>query len=325
MSKKLCCIVILAVLLTSCGNTQTTLLPYDTEANAIIETSTASAISLFADKLCVYSVDKNEKADTTLTAEATMLADITKKKILYANNIYEKVYPASITKLLTALVALKNGNLEDTVTITYNASHITESGATKCGFKEGDTIRLETLLYCFLVYSGNDAGIALAEHIAGSEATFVQMMNEEAKALGCVGSNFVNPHGLHDDNHYTTAYDVYLVFNELLHNTKYNKTFIDMICTKEYKATYKSKAGSTIKTTFSSTNSYLTGSHEIPKGVTVIGGKTGTTTKAGSCLALYSKDETGKEYLSFIFHASNRTVLLSQMDYLLKKIEKKEN
>ena len=118
------------------------------------------------------------------------------------------MYPASITKVMTSLIAIKYGNLEDQVTVTEDAV-ISESGATLCGIKPGDTLTLEQLLYGLMLPSGNDAGAAIAIHMAGSIDAFADMMNEEAKRLGATDTHFMNPHGLHDEDHYTTAYDLY--------------------------------------------------------------------------------------------------------------------
>lgn len=93
---------------------------------------------------------------------------------------------------------------------------MTEPGARLCGFKEGDKISVKDLLYGMMVYSGNDAAVALAEHISGSETDFAAEMNQEMVAIGASGTHFVNASGLHDDQHYTTAYDLYLIFHELL-------------------------------------------------------------------------------------------------------------
>ena len=146
---------------------------------------------------------------------------------------------------------------------------------------------MRDLLYSFLVFSGNDAGVAIAEHVGGSVEKFVDMMNDEVKDLGAIDSHFVNPHGLHDDKHYTTVYDLYLVFHELL---QYD-TFMDIINQPNYKAKYTDKDGKKHTKYFKTTDRYLIGTATAPKGVKVIGGKTGTTQKAGSCLILYSKDK----------------------------------
>ena len=139
-------------------------------------------------------------------------------------------------------------------------------------------------------------------------------MNEEAKRLGAVDSHFVNPHGLHDDNHYTTPYDLYLVFHELLNYD----VFMDIINQSSYKAEFKGADGSKKTLWFSSTDKYLLGSAKAPDGVTVIGGKTGTTSMAGSNLILYTKNDNGKDYISVVMHASDSFSLYSQMSHLLE-------
>ena len=269
---------------------------------------------LFSSNICVVPKKKQSEKDLFMTAGASLIFDNTDNKMLYADNIYQKMYPASTTKIVTALVALKYGNLDDVVTIGYIATHITEYGAKLCGFAEGDKITLKKLLYSFLICSGNDAGIAIAEHISGSVEKFAELMNKEAKSLGCSGSNFVNPHGLHDDNHYTTPYDLYLVFHELLNYD----VFMDIINQSSYKAEFKGADGSKKTLWFSSTDKYLLGSAKAPDGVTVIGGKTGTTSIAGSNLILYTKNDNGKDYISVVMHASDSFSLYSQMSHLLE-------
>lgn len=269
---------------------------------------------LFSSNICVVPKKKQSEKDLFMTAGASLIFDNTDNKMLYADNIYQKMYPASTTKIVTALVALKYGNLDDVVIIGYNATHITEYGAKLCGFAEGDKITLKKLLYSFLICSGNDAGIAIAEHISGSVEKFAELMNKEAKSLGCSGSNFVNPHGLHDDNHYTTPYDLYLVFHELLNYD----VFMDIINQSSYKAEFKGADGSKKTLWFSSTDKYLLGSAKAPDGVTVIGGKTGTTSMAGSNLILYTKNDNGKDYISVVMHASDSFSLYSQMSHLLE-------
>lgn len=326
MKKKLFVLLFIIVLLTGCSSSLTVTLPYDTSTyhnQNKFSSSDVPNISLFAKNLCVFPINQSLEKDSYLTADALMLANLTDKKILYADNIYQSVYPASITKIVTAFVALKHSKLSDIVTISYDASHITEAGASVCGFHEGDKISLEALLYAFLLQSGNDAGVAIAEHVAGNVDLFVEWMNEEVKKLGCVGTHFVNPHGLHDDNHYTTAYDMYLVFHELLSNKKYKETFLSIIKEKSYTVNYENQSGEKIEKTFINTNPYLTGAGKAPENITVIGGKTGTTSKAGSCLILYDKDKKGKEYISFIFHANNASDLILQMNHLLEKIDGK--
>lgn len=267
----------------------------------------------FAEDLVIIPEQESVGEDSELTAGAALLVDITDQNVIYSDQIYEKRYPASLTKLFTTLVVLRQGELTDMVTISYNATHIPESGAKVCGFKEGDVITLEALLNSLLVYSGNDAAIAIAEHIAGSEDAFVEKMNSEANRIGAVHTNFVNSSGLHDDEQYTTAYDMYLVFQELL---KYD-TFRSMISTDSYTAAYKDFNGASKEKTFTSTNLYLRDDIPVPEGVEVIGGKTGTTSKAGNCLILLTKDSSEKEYISVILKAASSDQLYSQMTHLL--------
>lgn len=261
-----------------------------------------------------------DKEDSVMTAEASMLVNATDQKVLFANNIYDRVYPASVTKIVTTMLALKYGNLSDDVTVSYNASHITEPGATKCGLNEGDKVALGDLLYGFLLCSGNDAGIAIAEHISGDVESFAKLMNEETKELGCVGSNFVNPHGLHDDNHYTTTYDMYLILNELLTNDNYKDEFIKIINSSTATMNYKDKNDNPVSKIYNNTNRYLIGTQIMPDNITVVGGKTGTTRMAGSCLVLYSQGSDGKDYMSFVFHADSSDSLYTQMSHLLDMI-----
>lgn len=242
------------------------------------------------------------------------LYHVSENKVLEECRLLEQVYPASTTKLMTALVALKNCNLSESVTVSYNASHIGISGATLCGFEEGDTIMLDDLLSAMLINSGNDAGIAVAEHVAGSVDAFVEMMNQEAKRLGAVDTHFVNPHGLHDKEHYTTAYDMYLIINELIHYNKFISTISLSSCTINYK-----DAGGNAKTkTLESTNLFFYGTFQAPEGIEIIGGKTGTTNAAGCCLVLYFKDQNGSSYIAEVFGAPTYEALYGKMVELLK-------
>lgn len=269
--------------------------------------------------LCVVSLDEKDDNNKTLTAASSLIFDVTDQKILYHDSIYKRLYPASVTKLMTAYVALKYANLEDTVTFSYEATHITEPGAKLCGFQEGDQVTLRNLLCAFLIYSGNDAGVAIAEHISGSVSEFAKLMNKEAQALGATASHFVNPHGLHDKNHYTTTYDIYLIFNELIQNEE----FVNMIHSKEVLVSFTNKKGKKQSKIFSNTNQYLLGETDAPKNVIVIGGKTGTTSKAGSCLVLYSQGTDKHNYISIVFKAENKQSLYKQMTKLLNFIPEK--
>lgn len=302
--------------LTGCGAQKNELLSYRVEAPAIADTSVfAGTQGYLSEELCVIPKKKQTtEQDAVMKAKASLLINDTSGTMLYSHNIYKKIYPASITKIVTALVALQYGNMEDTVTVSYNASHITEYGAKLCGFQEGDKIVLKDLLYSFLICSGNDAGIAIAEHIAGDVASFSELMNQEMQKLGAVHSHFVNPHGLHDKNHYTTAYDLYLVFHELAKND----FFMEIVKQPEYTAKFRNKKNKKKKLYFLSTDRYLIGRAAAPEGITVLGGKTGTTSDAGSCLILYSKDKKENHFVSVVLKAEGGDDLYIQMNRLLE-------
>lgn len=312
-------LVFACLLLTGCGAKKNELLDYRVAISEVMDTpfenSAAVTQDYLSDGICVIKDEEQTKEqDSIMSAKASLIINDADGTMLYSHNIYHKLYPASITKIITALVVFKYGNLEDTVTISYNASHITEYGAKLCGFEEGDKIVLRDLLSSFLVFSGNDAGVAIAEHIAGSEKKFARLMNQEMKNLGAVHSHFVNPHGLHNKKHYTTAYDLYLVFHELAKN----QTFLDIINQPSYTAKFKGKDKKKKKLYFTSTDRYLIGKATPPEGITVIGGKTGTTLKAGSCLILYSEGKNDTHYISVVLKAEDGDNLYVQMNHLLE-------
>lgn len=319
--KKSLCILLTSVLITGlsgCSSNGTIYQAFNENSQMIPYMSQDSIGVQYADSfakdLCVLPSNYRMKKDAFMTAKASLIFDITDKETLYADNIYERLYPASVTKIVTALIAIEECDLDDMVTVSHNAANITEWGAKKCGFLEGDKIKLKDLLYCFLIYSGNDAGIAIAEHVSGSVEAFSEKMNQKAKELGAVDSHFVNPHGLHDDNHYTTVYDIYLFFQECIKNS----VFLDIINSKSVNIKYENADGKSQNALFYNTNRYLVGREQAPKQVTVIGGKTGTTQKAGSCLTLYSKNAKGNKYISIIFYAATGDDLFSQMTHLLQ-------
>ena len=243
------------------------------------------------------------------------LFDLDGRRVLYGQNIYERLYPASITKIMTAIVALKYGNLSDVVTVSQEAL-ILEEGSQLCGLRPGDSLTLEHLLYGLLVYSGNDAGAAIAEHVGGTQENFVQMMNEEVSRLGMTNTHFVNPHGLQSTEHYTSIYDIYLMLNEAI---KYPK-FVEIIQMSAFTVPVKNAAGQENSMYLESTDYYLIGEATEPKGVTVLGGKTGTTDEAGNCLALVCQNEYGKTFISIVTNAESKPVLYEQMNQLLEHI-----
>ena len=277
------------------------------------------SVKLFAENLCVVGMDdfETEEFDSSAAA-ASGVFNISNAEAKYADNIYERLYPASTTKLLTCLLAVKYGNLDDVVTVSQSALDALEYGSSTCGLKAGDTLTMEDLIYGMMLCSGNDAANVIAEHISGSIEEFVGLMNEEAAALGATGSHFVNANGLHDEEHYTTVYDLYLIFNAGLKD----ELFYKVISTDSYNASYKDADGTAVETTWTSTNQYLSGETGTPDGITVIGGKTGTTSAAGSCLVLLTTKNGGDTYISVVLRAQSHDELYSYMSELITSFEK---
>lgn len=281
--------------------------------NEMLENAGQYKFDYFADSLCVGDdIETGTENLHTELSEAAGIFCMTDGTISCSKNIYEKLYPASTTKILTAYIALKYGNLDDVITVSEKAGTPSYDSSI-CGIHPGDQLTLEQALYGLLLVSGNDAAVAIAEYISGDDAAFADLMNQEAKKLGATKSHFVNPHGLHDENHYTCAYDLYLIFSEALQN----EDFLKIIHTPSFKASYKDKDGAKVTQEWNSTDQFLNGMASVPDGVTVYGGKTGTTMAAGNCLVLYSKNRDGKDVVSIVLKANGSTALYELMSELL--------
>lgn len=269
----------------------------------------------FAANLCIVEENVPLESASLEADQKGILLDLNNRKVLYAQGAYDRVYPASITKIMTGMLALKYGNLDETVTISEENVTL-EEGSQVCGFQVGDKVTMDQLLHCLLVYSGNDAASAIAENVAGSTSAFVDMMNSYAAQLGCTGTHFTNPHGLQDENHYTTPYDIYLMLKEALNYPE----FTEITQLPSYTVTYTKADGSQMSTSLAATDHYLTGEATAPKNVAVLGGKTGTTSLAGNCLALLSQNAYGQPFVSIVMGASTKEILYQQMNSLLENI-----
>ncbi len=159
-----------------------------------------------------------------IQADGGILMDAGSGAILYEKNADQAYYPASITKILTALIVIENCDLDEMVTFSYNAVYNVEAGSSNMGVLDGDQLSVRDCLYGMMLASANEAANALAEHCAGSIDAFADMMNEKAAELGCTGSHFVNPSGLNDEDHYTTARDMALITQAALANP----TFVEI-------------------------------------------------------------------------------------------------
>ncbi len=275
------------------------------------------------EKAKTFAADLCLKDESSLASDAVdlseslsgILCDVNGKRIIYAKDENLQLAPASLTKVMTALIALQNAKPDQILTASENVK-ITESGATLAGLEAGDTMTLDQALHALLMQSANDAAVLIAENVGGSVEGFADMMNAEALRLGATNSHFVNPHGLTAEEHYVSAYDMYLIFQEAM---KYD-TFTQIIHLDTYDTIYHNSQGEGKEYSCSTTNLYLKGDYESPEGITVIGGKTGTTNAARNCLVLMTKDSAGNPYVSVILNCSERQYLYQEMTQLLKTI-----
>ena len=214
----------------------------------------------------------------SVNASAAMLIELNTESILFEQDADKTIYPASLTKILTCLLAIENGDLDDVVTVSAAAFEGMHPDGSSAELKLGEQIVLEDLLYCLMLASANDGCNVVAEHISGSVESFVELMNERAKEIGCTGTHFANTHGLHDDNHYTTARDLAKISMVALQN----ETFLKICTTTKY--TVPATNLSEERTLY--TTNYLVSDAQTPEYFygRAAGVKTGYTSKAGRCL-----------------------------------------
>ncbi|MBQ9633326.1 MAG: D-alanyl-D-alanine carboxypeptidase [Lachnospiraceae bacterium] len=232
---------------------------------------------------------KNKKQwpeEVTLSApkEAAVVMDMDSMAVLYGKHMLKKHYPASITKVMTALVAIENGSLKDTVKFSRDAVYNIERDSAHIARDVGEKMSLKNCLYGMMLESANECANAIAEHVGGDYDTFIRMMNKKAKALGCQNTHFVNPHGLHNDKHYTCAYDMALIAREAYQN----KTFRKIVGTATYTIppTNLHAEGTLLTNHHAMLHVYRTSKYLYEY---CVGGKTGYTTQAMNTLVTYAK------------------------------------
>lgn len=233
----------------------------------------------------IYAASSNSSSSTIIAEEdselelysnAAILMDENSGLVLYSKNGDSRMYPASTTKILTAIIAIEECDLSDIVTVSKYASSVIPSGYSSAYLSEGEKISVKNLLLALLIHSANDAGYVLAEYISGSVEDFAILMNEKANSIGCINSHFTNPSGIHDEDHYTTAYDLALIQKYCMQNSTYRSIVSMSSCT--IPSTNKSDAR-----TYSNTNSLIDSSSKYYIS-DCIGGKTGYTSEAQNCL-----------------------------------------
>lgn len=312
-------ITIMASMITACNQAeiQMPFSDFDKEDSIGVTFSKSDAlISGFAYDLTTFTEDYNSEYDLQ-NAGAGLLVDINNNSVLFAENAFERNYPASLTKIMTAYLALKYCSLDEKIVVTDGVNLISDPTAVKLGLKPGDTLTMDQALHLCLIPSNNDVAVAIACHISGTEEAFCELMNEEAIKLGATNTHFTDSCGLGSEDHYTSVYDLYLIFNKALEY----REFGEIINCKEYQTTYYNRFEEPFSVSCKSTNQYFRDSIEVPDNINIIGGKTGTTDDAGYCLMLYIKDNYSNPYIAIILNADSRENLYSQMTQLLGQIK----
>ncbi len=228
-----------------------------------------------------------------LACKGAILIELNSDTTVFEQNADERLYPASLTKIMTCLLALERGVLSDEVKVDTALMQGMDADASIVGLEDGEVLTLEELLYCVMVPSANDASLVVADHIAGSVEAFVELMNQRAKELGCTNTHFVNPDGLHDEEHYTTARDMAIITKAALKL----EAFRTLCGTAVHEIPETNLSSSRIIYT----TNYFMDTTITPKYYweKVSGIKTGFTTPAGRCLACLV-EEGDFSYLSIV-------------------------
>jgi D-alanyl-D-alanine carboxypeptidase len=240
----------------------------------------------------------------SLSCKSAVVMELSTGTVLYSKNMNEQHYPASITKIMTALLTLENSSLSDTVTFTEEEANGIETGSSSMYCVAGEKFTIEQVLYGIMLQSANEMCLVAADHVSGSVDSFVDLMNQRVQELGLKNTHFMNPNGLHNDEHYTSAYDMACIAREAWKNPTFQK-----ICgTKTYqvKATNKRKAseilGGQLLNHHQMINGYET-SQRYEKDY-VLGGKTGYTSNAGSTLVTFAEKD-GMQLVAVVMKAGS--------------------
>lgn len=244
------------------------------------------------------------EGEMRIYSEAAILMEEKTGKILYEKNIYDRKYPASTTKILTAIIAIENCDLNETQVASQSAISALKSGYTKANIQVGEEFTIDQLISVMMIQSANEAANIIAEHISGSVEEFSKLMNQKAKEIGCLNTNFVNPNGMHDENHYSTAYDMALIARYCMKNEKFREYAVlketSLPRTEYWQEEQVEENGERI---FYNTNNMLQKDNKFYY-PTCIGIKSGFTTPAKNCL-ISASNKNGFELISVILHAES--------------------
>ena len=246
----------------------------------------------------VYTITGNMENVPELLSESAIVVDMQTGYTLYEKNIYTKRYPASITKIMTALLTIEHAAMNEVVTFSHQAVNAVEAGSSIAYISEKEQLTVEQCLYGLMLISGNDIANGLAEHVGGSMSNFADMMTAKATELGCVSTNFENAHGLHSDKHYTCAYDMAIIAKNAYETYDEFKTICSTL-------TYEcAPTNIEDETRLWRNKNRLINPYEEMYYEDCIGGKTGYTVKAGGTLVTYA-NINGRELLCVVMKSSN--------------------
>ncbi len=248
--------------------------------------------------LFVFNREIEAKNVPSISAESAIVMDVQSGAILYQKNMDKRQYPASITKVMTAMLAIENSSLSETVTYSRNAVTNLESGASNIEIKPGEKLSMEDSLYGILLMSANEACNGVAEHVGGTIENYVNMMNERAKELGCTNTHFANTNGLWMKDHYTTAHDMALISRQAYKNP----TFAKITGTKRYNTKKTNKTG--VRPLHNHHGMLYASNFPQYLYEYCVGGKTGYTSKCRYTLVTYAK-KNNMTLVSVIMRAPN--------------------
>lgn len=245
-----------------------------------------------------------------VNANAALIIETNTGKVIYEKDGDEQNYPASVTKILTAILVLENCNLDDVAIASESAISQIPDGYVVAPLKVGEEMKIKDLLYALMLKSANDAAYVLAEHVGKNVDFFADMMNQKAKEIGCTGSHFVNPNGIHNERHYTTANDMYLIAKYAMQNEE----FVKIVSTMEYTlpATNKYEAEDRV---MRNTNSFINPDSSFYN-KNVRGIKTGTTAQAGNCL-ITDVARDGLEFITVLLGAETSSGKFSETEKMI--------
>ena len=250
-----------------------------------------------------------DELNSSIESEAAIMIESSTGKVIYSKNGEEKRYPASTTKILTAIIAIEECSLDEMATVSEYAVTSIPSGYTNANIQVGETLSIKDLLYALMLASANEAAVVIGEHISRSYSEFINLMNEKAKSLGCTNSNFMNANGMHDENHYTTAHDLAIITQYAMKN----EVFRQIVSTTSYTLPATTVYPYTSRT-FSNTNSLIiVNNNNVENNYyypNAIGVKTGFTSPAGNCLVA-AANNNGLEFITVILGAPDKNVRYS--------------